>query len=106
MRRVHDLICKCCSDVERDVIIETDAYPRCPKCDGERGWLPAKLVTDEWGGPRHIRSLDMTFSSKSELRSYMRAHRLQECGDKEGGARNESHLNLGKKFSYAGQDRR
>ena len=61
--------------------------------------------TTEWGSPRtflHIR--DEPFSSRSELASYAKANgmALGESAEKVGGARNEEHLRLGKKFSYRG----
>lgn len=92
----------------------------CPTCDNEgEGWtddVPSccgkpmrvqftKVNTPEWGSPRtylHLR--DEPFSSRSELDAYAKANGmgLGASAEKVGGARNEEHLNMGKKFSYKG----
>lgn len=100
---IHDLRCKRCGLLEVDVVVSERPYPRCPSCGGERDWQPSKVTTHEWGQSRYFKSLDRAFSSRSELRSYMRENQCEEAGDKVGGARNEDHLRLGKSFSYAGQ---
>ena len=103
---IHDLRCTRCKLLEVDVIVSERPYPRCPACDGERDWVPAKVVTQEWGQSRYFKSLDKSFSSRSEFRKYLKANHCEEAGDKVGGARNEDHLRLGKSFSYGGQAKR
>lgn len=103
MAPIHDLRCTVCKRLELDVRVCERPYPECPECGGERDWVPAKVSTDEWGQSRFIASLDREFSSRSELRSYMRSEGLLEAGDKVGGARNEDRLRgtvfSGKAFS-------
>lgn len=102
MIRLHDLRCVECQAIELDVYVG-DPFPPCPNCGGERTWIPSRVNTDIQGGPKYYASLDATFDSKSDLKTYLKANGLSEAGDKKGGARNESHLNLGKTFSYRGQ---
>jgi len=77
-----------------------------PACCGQRmQWMPVKVNTPEWGGPQqHIHLRDEPFSSRSELNDWVKKEGLElsPSADKHGGARNEDHLNLGKKFSYRG----
>jgi len=104
---IHDLRCLACGAVEQDVLVPSnDAFTLCPLCGGERDWVPAKLNTDAWGSPQYVASLDREFASKSDLRKHLKENGLQEAGDRVGGARNESHLGLGKGYSYRGQARR
>lgn len=103
---IHDLRCLECRDVAIDVACVNrpdGAMPLCPKCGGERQWIPAKLNTDIWGSGQYVTSLNREFASKSDLKRYLRENGLSEAGDRKGGARNESHLNMGKTFSYKGQ---
>ena len=50
----------------------------------------------------------MTFSSQSAMQQYAREHGFSQApsADKHHGARNESHANLGKLYSYSGQKSR
>jgi hypothetical protein len=75
----------------------------CKHCGKPMLKVPQTFHADAWGGPKYVQSLDQSFDSKSELRSEMKRQGLSEAGDPVGGARNESHLNLGKGFSYKGQ---
>ena len=86
---------------------EQDAWssdvPRC--CKKKMGWMPTKVNSPEWGGPRQYAHLrDQPFESRSELNRWTRQEGLElsPSAEKHGGARNEDHLNLGKKFSYKG----
>ena len=91
----------------------------CRECDSELydQWEPpthcgkpmsilfVKVNTPEWGSPRqYVHLRDEPFNSKSELDSWTKARGLElaPSAEKIGGARNEDHLNLGKKYSYAG----
>lgn len=108
---VHDLRCKHCNEVEENVLCAADQvskgkFPPCSKCRGNRTWVPARINTDLWGQSTYVASLDREFGSKSELRAHLKANGLSEAGDRVGGARNESHLGLGKTFSYRGQGSR
>jgi hypothetical protein len=105
----HDLRCEKCGEIEQNVYYEKGETPVCP-CGGARGpdYATFKINTPEWGGPKFFNGLDRTFNSRSELNSYLKEKGLQQApsADKHHGARNESHLNLGKIFSYPGQTRR
>lgn len=89
---IHDLRCRRCERLELDVAVGDRPYPACPECGGDRDWVPSRLNTDEWGQSRFIRSLDREFSSKSELKAYLKANGAYEAGDKVGGARNEDRF--------------
>lgn len=107
---VHDLRCNYCGKVEADVLCASNEvakgrFPLC-QCGGDRTWVPSRVNTDITGGSFYVKSLDREFDSKSDLRSHLKANGLSEAGDRVGGARNESHLNLGKTFSYRGQGSR
>jgi hypothetical protein len=99
----HDLYCKKCDEIERNVWVESGKFPHC-SCGAERVWVPFQFTTFEWGQPRYIKSLDRTFGSRSELQTYLKDNGLAqaESADKHHGARNESHLGLGKRYSYRG----
>lgn len=104
--RIHDLRCESCGAIETDVFVYGDGFPTCGLCGGPRTWVPAAVRTDAWGSPTYVTSLDREFASRSDLRKYLRENGLSEAGDRVGGARNESHLHLGRAFSYAGQTER
>lgn len=100
MAVLHTFYCPRC-----DAMAEgwTDDVPVC--CGSEMRIALVKVNTPEWGAPRHIPTLrDEPFESRSELATYTRERgmALGASAEKVGGARNEEHLNLGKKFSYAG----
>lgn len=105
MAVLQDRHCAVCGKAFIDVW--SDDLPSC--CGAPVSWRPHVVHTDEWGSPRtllHIR--DEPFTSRSELASYAKAHGLAlgASNDRVGGARNEDHLHLGKKFSYAKQEKR
>lgn len=93
-------LCDKCDTKHPDVW--SDEKP--PLCCGERThWCPTALHTTEWGGPRHIPTLrDEPFGSRSELAQYTKSKGLAlgASSEKVHGARNESHLGLGKIYSY------
>ena len=92
--------CRACDEVFPDVW--SDDKPRC--CGSESEWMPTPIHTTEWGSPRHIPNLrDEPFGSRSELATFTKNNGLAlgASSEKIGGARNESHLNTGKIYSYA-----
>lgn len=100
----HDLRCLACDARENDVLLDGGApFPPCQLCGGARTWVPARLNTDAWGQSTYVSSLDREFASRSDLRKYLSDNGLREAGDRVGGARNESHLRLGRATSYPGQ---
>lgn len=99
MSVLHDYYCPECDRIDFD---HWDP-PTC--CGGLMRIAFRTLHTTEWGSPRrfiHIR--DEPFNSRSELEAYAKQNHmaLGASAEKVGGARNEDHLNLGKKFSYSG----
>lgn len=105
MAVLQDRFCRVCGHVFIDVW--SDDIPSC--CGAESTTRPHVIKTNEWGSPRTLLHLrDEPFSSRSELASYAKAHGLAlgASNDRVGGARNEDHLHLGKKFSYAKQEKR
>lgn len=99
MAVLHDYYCRECDRLEFDQW----SAPTC--CGAQMSIAILKVNSPEWGSPRtylHLR--DEPFHSRSELESYARENKmaLGASAEKVGGARNEDHLNLGKKFSYAG----
>lgn len=98
-------------------VMHTYACPHCdtlfpdrwtddpPVCCGEEARIAfvKPTHTDEWGGPRQILNLrDEPFGSRSELNTFLRENHLAlgASAEKVGGARNESHLNLGRIYSF------
>jgi hypothetical protein len=109
--KIKDLTCLKCEKDFLDVYLENHEdgpgkYPHCPECGGEREWLPSPVANFEHGS-KYFASIDR-WMSKSEIRQYLKRNDLgyAPSADKHHGARNESHLNLGKKFSYTGQPNR
>ena len=96
---LHDYYCPDCE------VIEIDKWSP-PMCCGQSMHVAFRtLHTTEWGSPRtylHLR--DEPFNSRSELESFAKKNNmaLGASAEKVGGARNEDHLNLGKRFSYQG----
>lgn len=102
MAVIIDTRCPKCERLFEDVFSD-DRKPVC--CGVESVWTPTTLHTTEWGGPRHYPHLrDQPFGSRSELDSFAKQNgmALGASSEKVGGARNEEHLNLGKKYSYTG----
>ena len=101
MAVLHAYYCPRCNEEELDRW--SDDVPSC--CGKPMRVQFTKVNTPEWGSPRtylHLR--DEPFSSRSELDAYAKAKGmgLGASAEKVGGARNEEHLKLGKKFSYKG----
>jgi len=101
---IHDLRCVACGKVEVDQIVFDRPYPLCT-CGGDRDWVPAKMTTDSWGGPRFVNGIDRYFDSRSDLKAYMRKNGVLEAGDRVGGARNNDGMKK-THFSYASQGKR
>ena len=103
MAVLHDYYCE---DCER---IEVDKWSP-PSCCGHPMKVAFRTIhTPEWGSPRtylHLR--DEPFYSRGELNKWARENgmALGASAEKHGGARNEEHLNVGKKYSYKGAPRR
>lgn len=106
MRCIHDLRCVECGAFEADVLVDGDGFPACRSCGGERTWVPSRVNTDIWGSPTYVKSLDMEFGSRSDLRAYLKQNGLQEAGDKVGGARTfrspDHPKGTGKAYRYKG----
>lgn len=101
MAVLHAYYCPRCNEEELDRW--SDDVPSC--CGKPMRVQFTKVNTPEWGSPRtylHLR--DEPFSSRGELDAYAKANGmgLGASAEKVGGARNEEHLNMGKKYSYKG----
>jgi hypothetical protein len=100
MAVMHTMGCRKCNAVFPDQW--TDDPPVC--CGEEAQVIFVKpTYTEEWGGPRQILNLrDEPFGSRSELNTFLRENNLAlgASAEKHGGARNESHLNLGRIYSF------
>lgn len=101
MAVLHAYYCPRCNEEELDRW--SDDVPSC--CGKPMRVQFTKVNTPEWGSPRtylHLR--DEPFSSRSELDAYAKAKGmgLGASAEKVGGARNDEHLNMGKKYSYTG----
>lgn len=104
--KYKDLRCPRCGREEEWVAIWDNEHPNC--CGERMDWLPSPVYTACAGGGFYSKALDMEFTSKADMRSYAKAQGLSQApsADKHHGARNESHLNLGKLYSYRGQKNR
>jgi hypothetical protein len=100
---VHDLLCPKCSCEMRNVPIEHGEYPSCDLCGTKMRWKPSRFRTDVYGAPRYSEAAGCEVRSSRDRDRIMREAGFFPCGDKVGGARNESHLGLGKITSYPGQ---
>jgi hypothetical protein len=108
MRALHDLYCRECQYATTNHMVDTDAMPKCAcgatlRVDWSHGKPPA---TDVLGSEQVSSVLDdadntpLTWTSTRERDAKMKALGCEPAGDKEGGSRNESHLRLGKVFSF------
>ncbi len=105
MRRIHDIRCVECGSITVDVVVEDD-FPACGNCGGETTWIPSKVNTDIWGQPTYVKSLDMEFQSRGDLKSYLKENGLIEAGDRVNGARTfkspDPPKGTGKAYRYKG----
>lgn len=108
---IHDLRCRSCGDIERNVWTATDGrYTPCV-CGGERTWVPFVANTDCYGSTKTSEILyedvgkPATYSSRRELERKMKRIGFDPCGDKVGGARNDDGYR-GTSFSKAGKTTR
>lgn len=105
-----DIQCKACGVDQFDVFVplvdgEPD-YPLC-ECGARTEWLAVSCPkTDVLGHEVHDPINDLTYTSRREAEREMKRRGWDPCGDKVGGARNEEYLNLGKQYSFLGQDSR
>lgn len=101
---VHDLYCRTCGREEENAGIRNGIFPSC--CGATMRWRPFPIRTDVLPCPAYSEATGTIVGSTRERDKMMRAAGFEPCGDRVGGARNESHLNLGKITSYPGQVRR
>ncbi len=108
MAVLHDVYCGHCDHEEEGVWFDHAKPPHCSRCGHSVRPRITHVNTDAWGGPRFIPSLDRTFDSHADLKSYMKRNHMEPAAsaDKHHGARNESHLGLGKLYSGAGIKKR
>jgi len=93
---VHDLRCTDCGNVEPNMTVKVGCYTPCPLCGGARTWLPFVFNTDVYGSTKTSQILHedvnrpATYSSRRELEAKMKRLGFEPCGDKVGGARDET----------------
>lgn len=102
---LHDIWCRECDETVEE-IVDPKKVPRC-HCGGTRQvvYLQAPY-TDVYGSEQWDSRNEISFTSETERRKKMKelgpGFEPSPSADKHHGARNESHLNLGKTFSYPG----
>jgi hypothetical protein len=111
-RILHDLICKDCEAVRRDVVVINGDYPHCTICKGEMTWMPSKVSTDLFATPQFSDATGEWHSSQSEKIKRMKEIGVAttgvpytEAGDKVHGARNDLSIKRSA-FSFSGQKSR
>lgn len=105
---IHDLICRVCESIERNVWVKSDGrYSPC-SCGGERTWMPFVPATDVYGSTKTSEILHedigkpATYSSRRELERKMKRIGFEPCGDSVRGARNNDGYR-GTSFSIGGK---
>jgi hypothetical protein len=98
---LHDLRCDDCGREEENAEIRNGIFPLC--CAQPMRWKPFVPRTDVLGVPTFSVAAGKEVSSTRDRDRKMRERGFIPCGDPVGGARNESHLNLGRASAYPGQ---
>jgi hypothetical protein len=98
---LHDLRCDDCGKEEKDAEIRGGIFPMC--CAQPMRWVPFVPKTDVLGAPTFSVALGKEVTSSRERDRIAKQGGFIPCGDAIGGARNESHLNLGRATAYPGQ---
>ena len=85
MSILNDFRCPECGLVEE---VWSHDEPECSYCGSESEKIFTQLHTDIWGGPQYVTSLDQTFDSKSDLKSWLSANDMVQSptAEKHGGA--------------------
>ena len=109
--KVNDFQCKSCGHEEEQFLFHYEDPNPCPKCGAGVNLVIRKApFTDVYGSEQWDAKNEISFTSETERRSKMKnlgpGFEPSPSADKHHGARNESHLRLGKKFSFPGQARR
>lgn len=100
---LHDVWCPGCDKVTEE-IVSVGSVETC-SCGSRRQVIYLKApYTDVYGSPRVSQINDVSYSSARDLRKKMKEKGFEPSpsADKHHGARNESHLNLWKTYSYRG----
>jgi len=105
MAVLHDVWCPECDEVVEE-IVDAKNVPDC-WCGMKRQVVYLKpIYTDVYGSEQWDDKNEISFSSETERRAKMKklgpGFEPSPSADKHHGARNESHLNLGKTYSYKG----
>ncbi len=90
-----------CGDEKPDTEIREGKFPSC--CGMTMRWIPFVPKTDVLGAPTFSIALGREVTSTRERDKIAKRNGFVPCGDAVGGARNESHLNLGRATAYPGQ---
>jgi hypothetical protein len=100
---VFDIFCPTCEYEIENVVCEGGQFGKCDVCKGDMKMRPFVFATDVCGVRVDSDILDISWTSTREREAKMKARGFEPAGDAVRGARNEDHLHLGKRFSYAGQ---
>jgi len=104
--KLHDYKCDTCGHIEEHLLYN-DEKAICSMCGSGMEIIYLKApYTDVYGSVQFDTKNEISFTSETERRRKMRelgpGFEPAPSADKHHGARNESHLNLGKTYSYKG----
>ncbi len=104
--KLDDYECDRCGHTEEH-LLGAGEVPTCSRCDGTMSVIFLKApYTDVYGSEQFDSKNEISFTSETERRRKMKdlgpGFEPAPSADKHHGARNESHLNLGKTYSYRG----
>jgi hypothetical protein len=106
--KLQDFECDTCGHIEEHILAGGEEA-LCSKCSGGMSVIFLKApYTDVHGCEQWDSVNEISFTSESERRKKMKNYapglsfEPSPSADKHHGARNESHLNLGKTYSYKG----
>lgn len=88
MAVLHDFQCPNCGLLEEFLVDYTQDTAECSYCGVESERVFTQLHTDSWGGPQYVASLDETFDSRSDLKSWLKENNMVQSptAEKHGGA--------------------
>ena len=101
MAVIHDLRCRRCGTIERNVSVSPPHFGKCV-CGGPRTWVPFVPKTDVLGAPTFSIACGREVSSSRERDAIMASKGFVPDGDPVGGARTEFHK-PGRTTVYPGQ---
>jgi len=111
--KMNDYLCDSCGQIDEHLLDSSiNELPICTQCGSVQGRIFLKAPFTDMHPERTDLCNGIGYSSHRELCKKMKNYapgmsfEPAPSSDKHHGARNESHLHLGKKFSYPGQMKR